>query len=213
MNERRSAVERISPPRFARDPLLFLGTVLEYNRRSFKFSVVHHAPRMLKVAEQLYGKRRERGARKTLACPAKAREFPGRADHGSLSHSCSSFTLEITAALVQGEGGQNESCWSKVVLLKGGGASEEETRTEIFFSPKRGERAVDYSSEKSISIVRFQIAAMRACVRACETRSLRPGVKQISFLSGVFWGGRDEWEITKERETQLGINEISGDGH
>lgn len=213
MNERRSAVERISPPRFARDPLLFLGTVLEYNRRSFKFSVVHHAPRMLKVAEQLYGKRRERGARKTLACPAKTREFPGRADHGSLSHSCSSFTLEITAALVQGEGGQNESCWSKVVLLKGGGASEEETRTEIFFSPKRGERAVDYSSEKSISIVRFQIAAMRACVRACETRSLRPGVKQISFLSGVFWGGRDEWEITKERETQLGINEISGDGH
>lgn len=167
MNERRSAVERISPPRFARDPLLFLGTVLEYNRRSFKFSVVHHAPRMLKVAEQLYGKRRERGARKTLACPAKAREFPGRADHGSLSHSCSSFTLEITAALVQGEGGQNESCWSKVVLLEGGGgASEEETRTEIFFSPKRGERAVDYSSEKSISIVRFQIAAMRACVRA-----------------------------------------------
>lgn len=68
---------------------------------------------------------------------------------------------------------------------------------------------MDYSSEKSISIVRFQIAAMRAC----ETRSLRPGVKQISFLSGVFWGGRDEWEITKERETQLGINEISGDGH
>lgn len=70
---------------------------------------------------------------------------------------------------------------------------------------------MDYSSEKSISIVRFQIAAMRACVRA--KRSLRPGVKQISFLSGVFWGGRDEWEITKERETQLGINEISGDGH
>lgn len=27
-------------------------------------------------------------------------------------------------------------------------------------------------------------------------------------------GGRDEWEITKERETQsIGIDEISGDGH
>lgn len=165
MNERRSAVERISPPRFARDPLLFLGTVLEYNRRSFKFSVVHHAPRMLKVAEQLYGKRRERGARKTLACPAKAREFPGRADPSPIHALHSPSKLRRRSC--RGKGGQNESCWSKVVLLEGGGReSEEETRTEIFFSPKRGERAVDYSSEKSISIVRFQIAAMRACVRA-----------------------------------------------
>lgn len=164
MNERRSAVERISPPRFARDPLLFLGTVLEYNRRSFKFSVVHHAPRMLKVAEQLYGKRRERGARKTLACPAKAREFPGRADHGSLSHSCSSFTLEITAALVQGEGGQNESCWSKVVLLEGGGRAMRK-REQRSFSPRKGGKE-QWTTPRRRASPLF-VSKLPRCVRAC----------------------------------------------
>lgn len=101
----------------------------------------------------------------------------------------------------------------KLFSWKGrGGASEEETRTEIFFSPKRGERAVDYSSEKSISIVRFQIAAMRACVRAKRALFGR-ALNRFPSFRGYSGGGRDEWEITKERETQLGINEISGDGH
>lgn len=167
---------------------------------------------MLKVAEQLYGKRRERGARKTLACPAKAREFPGRADHGSLSHSCSSFTLEITAALVQEEGGQNESCWSKVVLLEGGGGERGGNENRDLFLPEKGGKSSGLLLGEEHLHCSFP-NCRDACVRACETRSLRPGVKQISFLSGVFWGGRDEWEITKERETQLGINEISGDGH
>lgn len=163
-------VERISPPRFARDPLLFLGTV--YNRRipsNFLSPFPSSSAKSSKAIIQ--GKRRERGARKTLACPAKAREFPGlRRSRAPLPFMLFIHPRNYGGARARREG---RGARMKVVLLKGereeGG--EKRKREQRSFSPRK--RAVDYSSEKSIvSIVRFQIAAMRACVRACVRNAL-----------------------------------------
>lgn len=124
----------------------------------------------------------------------------------------------------KGGGGQNESCWPKVVLLKGereGGRDEEETRTEIFFFPKGGKGAVDtgYLGPRRRASPLF-VSKLPRCVRACvrAKRALFCGRPLNRFppfrgIVGREGGRRDEWEMTKERETQLGINEISGDGH
>lgn len=100
----------------------------------------------------------------------------------------------------------------KLFSWKGGGGERRGNENRDLFLPEKGGKSSGLLLGEEHLHCSFP-NCRDACVRACETRSLRPGVKQISFLSGVFWGGRDEWEITKERETQLGINEISGDGH
>lgn len=101
----------------------------------------------------------------------------------------------------------------KVVLLKGereeGG--EKRKREQRSFSPRK--RAVDYSSEKSIVPLfpNCSDACVRACMRAKRALLGRPLNR---FPPPFEEGRRDEWEITKERETQsIGIDEISGDGH
>lgn len=101
----------------------------------------------------------------------------------------------------------------KVVLLKGereeGG--EKRKREQRSFSPRK--RAVDYSSEKSIVPLfpNCSDACVRACMRAKRALLGRPLNR---FPPPFEERRRDEWEITKERETQsIGIDEISDDGH
>lgn len=172
-------------------------------------------PPVLKVARQLYKEKEEREGLEKLSRVRRRRvNFRGCADHGPLSHSCSSFTLEITAALVQGEegrkGGQNESCSPE--RRKRGGGREEETRTEIFFSPKKSSRLLLGEEHRfHCSFPNCRDACVRACMRAKRALLGRPLNR---FPPPFEERRRDEWEITKERETQsIGIDEISGDGH